>query len=79
MGPLYNQLLSKVKPAFEGKHVQTVAFLWFQGERDARKGLTDRYIDSFVGIIIQLEGDLRRKDVKIVMGRLRDFEMENKT
>ena len=47
--------------------------------RDARKGLTDRYIDSFVGIIIQLEGDLRRKDVNIVMGRLRDFEMENKT
>lgn len=50
-----------------------------QGERDEREGLADRYIDSFVGIIIQLEGDLRSEDINIVMGRLSNFEMKNKT
>ena len=50
-----------------------------QGERDAREGLADRYIHSLVGIIIQLEGDLRREDINIVMNPLSDFEMENKT
>ena len=50
-----------------------------QGERVAREGLADRYIDSFEGIITQLEGDLRRKDINIVTGRLSDFDMENKT
>jgi len=79
IGDLYDQLLSKVQTAYEGKKVQTVTFLWMQGERDAREGLADRYIDSFEGIITQLEGDLRRKDINIVMGRLSDFDMENKT
>ena len=50
-----------------------------QGERDAREGLADRYIDSFERIITQLQGDLRRKDINIIMGRLSDFDMENKT
>ena len=50
-----------------------------QGKRDAREGLADRYIDSFVGIIIQLEGVLQREDINNVMGRLSDFDMENKT
>ena len=50
-----------------------------QGERDAREGLADRYIDSFEGIITQLEWDLQRKDINIIMGRLSDFDMENKT
>ena len=50
-----------------------------QGERDAREGLADRYIDSFVGIIIQLEGVLQREDINNVMGRLSDFDMGNQT
>ena len=79
IGDLYDQLLSKVQPAYEGKKVQTVTFLWMQGERDAREGLADRYIDSFEGIITQLEWDLQRKDINIIMGRLSDFDMENKT
>jgi hypothetical protein len=66
-------------PAYEGKKVQTVTFLWVQAEREAREGLADRYIDSFAGIIIQLEGVLQREDINIVMGRLSDLNMENRT
>lgn len=50
-----------------------------QGERDARESLADRYIDSFEGLISQLEKDLGRNDINIVIGRLSDFDMENKT
>jgi hypothetical protein len=79
IGDLYDQLLSKVQPALEGKKIQTVTFLWMQGERDARESLADRYIDSFEGLINQLEKDLGRNDINIVIGRLSDFDMENKT
>ena len=61
IGDLYDQLLSKVTPAYEGKKVQTVTFLRVQGERDAREGLADRYIDSFVGIIIHSRGSSNAK------------------
>lgn len=79
IGDLYDQLMSKVLPAIEGKKVQTVTFLWMQGERDAREELADLYIESFNEIIKQLERDLGRNDINIVIGRLSDFDMENKT
>lgn len=79
IGDLYDQLMSKTLPAIEGKKIQTVTFLWMQGERDARERLADVYIESFNGIIKQLERDLGRDDINIVIGRLSDFDMENKT
>jgi len=79
IGDLYEQLMSKVKPAIEGKPIQSVTFLWMQGERDAREGLADRYRESFEGVVQQLKSDLNRNDLNIVIGRLSDFDMENKT
>ncbi len=79
IGDLYDQLMSKVLPAIEGKKIQTVTFLWMQGERDAREQLADLYIESFNGIITQLQKDLGREDINIVIGRLSDFDLENKT
>ncbi len=79
IGDLYDQLMSKVLPAIEGKEIQTVTFLWMQGERDAREQLADVYIESFKGIISQLQKDLGRDDLNIVIGRLSDFDLENKT
>lgn len=78
IGDLYDQLLAKVKSAIEGKTLQTVTFLWMQGERDAREELADRYTKSLEGMIEQLKSDLNRKDLNIVIGRLSDFDMGNK-
>ncbi len=79
IGDLYDQLMEKVKSAIDGKTIQSVTFLWMQGEREARESLADRYNESFAGVIGQLEQDLDRSDLNIVMGRLSDFDMENKT
>jgi hypothetical protein len=78
IGDLYTRLIEKVKPAIAGKKVDSVTFFWMQGERDAREELGDRYAESFHGILDQLRSDLRRKDLNFVIGRLSDFDMENK-
>ena len=36
-GDLYDRLMTKVKAAIEGKDIETVTFVWMQGERDARE------------------------------------------
>lgn len=78
IGDLYDQLMAKVLPAIEGKTIQSVTFIWMQGERDARERLADVYLNSFKGVIEQLKRDLNRNDLNIVIGRLSDFDMENK-
>ena len=38
----YEVLLSKVKEAVDNVHIETVTFIWMQGERDAREKLGGR-------------------------------------
>lgn len=76
-GDLYERLMAKVKPAVEGKKIATVVFFWMQGERDAKMGWGDVYEESLRGLHRQLSEDLGRSDVKFVIGRLSDFDMEN--
>ena len=77
-GDLYDRLLSKVKPAIEGKKLASVSFFWMQGERDAKMGWASVYEESLVGIYQQLSEDLGRDDLHFVIGRLSDFDMENR-
>jgi hypothetical protein len=77
-GDLYDQLMTKVKAAIEGKPIATVTFVWMQGERDAREKHGEVYADSLAGLIEQLSADLKRDDVNFVIGRLSDFDMQNK-
>lgn len=73
-GELYVRLFEKVIPAIEGKRIQTVTFLWMQGEKDATMGWADVYRDSLKGLIEQVARDFGVKtgDINIVIGRLSD-------
>ncbi|MEM7391633.1 MAG: sialate O-acetylesterase [Verrucomicrobiota bacterium] len=77
-GDLYDRLMGKVKAATAGKKIATVSFVWMQGEKDAREKHGAVYRASFEGLIDQLSVDLGRKDVNFVIGRLSDFDMDNK-
>ena len=77
-GDLYDRLMAKVNAAIQGKTVRTVTFVWMQGERDAREKHGEVYAASLRGLIDQLGRDLGRKDINFVLGRLSDFDLENK-
>jgi len=76
-GDLYDRLMGKVKPAIEGQILESVTFVWMQGERDARMQWAAVYEASLKGLYAQLSRDLGRSDVNFVIGRLSDFDMKN--
>jgi hypothetical protein len=71
-GDLYDQLLEKVKEALGEKKPASVAFVWMQGERDAKAGWQAAYYEALRGTVEQLRGDLGQKDIAVVVGRLSD-------
>lgn len=76
-GDLYDKLMTKVNVATKNMKIETVTFVWMQGERDAREKHGDVYGRSFTGLVKQLSEDLKRDDVNFVIGRLSDFDMSN--
>ncbi|MFK8162633.1 MAG: sialate O-acetylesterase [Lewinella sp.] len=74
---LYDSLMNKVIPAIAGKKIETITFLWMQGERDARLGFGEVYEESLRGLYDQLSKNLDRQDINFVIGRLSDFSMNN--
>ena len=70
-GDLYAKLIDAVHTATEEKKFQTVTFLWMQGESDAVAN-GDAYEASLRRVIAQLQEDLERKDIQLVLGRLSD-------
>lgn len=77
-GDLYDRLMTKVNAAIKGKTIKTVTFVWMQGERDAKEQYGDVYAASLKGLLDQLRKDLGRNDINFVIGRLSDFDLENK-
>lgn len=76
---LYDSLMVKVNAAIAHNKLNTVTFIWMQGERDAREKLGDVYEKSLKGIYAQLSSDLGRTDINFLIGRLSDFDMQNTT
>lgn len=76
-GDLYDVLLSQVRKSTAGKKVDSVSFVWMQGERDAKEGLSAVYGESLRGLIEQLRSDLNHKDITVVIGRLSDHDLKN--
>lgn len=74
---LYDSLIIKVNAAIANEKIKTVTFIWMQGERDAREKLGADYENSLIGLYTQLSNDLARTDIKFVIGRLSDFDMQN--
>lgn len=77
-GDLYNRLLKKVKAATKDHKIASVTFLWMQGERDAREKHGGVYLASLKGLREQIKLDLNRDQIYFVVGRLSDFDMQNK-
>jgi len=75
---LYDALMDRVKLAIQGKTADTITFVWMQGERDARGGLSGVYAEALKGLIKQLRDDLKQPDVSVVIGRLSDFQKGEK-
>ena len=76
-GDLYDRLMKKVKPAIKGQTLESVTFIWMQGERDAKMQWGEVYKASLEGLYEQFSKDLGRNDVNFVIGRLSDFDLEN--
>jgi hypothetical protein len=77
-GDLYDRLVEKVKPAIEGHELESVTFIWMQGEADAKASDGEVYAASLEGVVEQLRADLKYKEINVVCGRLSDFGMDNK-
>ena len=78
-GDLYDRMMGKVKKAMEGQKVASVTFVWMQGERDAKEKHGKVYAASLIGLVKQLSEDLGRDDVNVVVGRINDYSMNNKS
>jgi lysophospholipase L1-like esterase len=78
IGDLYVKLMTKVNKAIKDQKIKTVTFLWMQGEKDAREKNAEVYAASLQGLLDQLSGDFKRTDINFVIGRLSDFDMDNK-
>ncbi|MGE3806484.1 MAG: sialate O-acetylesterase, partial [Gemmataceae bacterium] len=72
LGDLYDTLMARVRSAVGDKQPDSICFVWMQGERDAKEMHDAVYAASMQGLIEQLRGDLKRKDVYVVIGRLSD-------
>ena len=75
-GDIYDQLMGKVNPFIRGKTLESVTFIWMQGEKDTQKW-GSVYAVSLKGLHDQLNKDLERKDVNFVIGRISDHDLQN--
>ena len=77
-GDLYDRLTKAVSDDLGEKQPDTVTFVWMQGERDAREKHGEVYGASFEGLLGQLRSDLKFENLNFVIGRLSDFDNDNK-
>lgn len=77
---LYTPLAKAIKKAIDGEKIKSVTFLWMQGEKDTRN-LDDikRYEERFNILLEQLKEDFNFKEINVVIGRLSDAGVNNKT
>lgn len=75
---LYDSLWTKIRASIHKENIATATFIWMQGERDAREKLGDVYERSLIGLYDQFSADLKRNDLNFIIGRLSDFDMQNK-
>lgn len=73
-GNLYPSLINKVHAAIKGEQIQTVTFVWMQGESDLNNTAYDAYLDQ---LYQQLQADLDFKDIDFVIGRISDSGLDN--
>lgn len=73
-GELYTPLMRKVNAAIKGETIQTITFVWMQGESDLRNTAYDAYLKE---LLSQLQEDLNFKDINLVIGRISDNGLDS--
>ncbi len=75
-GKIYKELLTEAKAATAGKKIDTVTFVWMQGERDHQEDATTQaYKRNLATLYDQLTEDFKREDINWVIGRLSDARL----
>ncbi|MEO2008822.1 MAG: sialate O-acetylesterase [Pirellulaceae bacterium] len=72
-GELYEPLIKKVKATIKGQTLQTVTFVWMQGESDLNNTAYDAYLKE---LLQQLQSDLAFKQINLVIGRISDSGLD---
>lgn len=72
-GAFYDQTLQAARKAMAKAKPKAITFLWMQGERDAKEGLSAAYEESMNTLIANLRKDLGAPEMNFVIGRLSDF------
>ena len=71
-GKIYDAMMKATQTKINGEKIQTVTFIWMQGEADSKAQNSDVYLASLNGLKKQLEEDLQRTDINFIIGRLSD-------
>ncbi len=71
-GKIYDAMMEATQTKIDGEKIQTVTFIWMQGEADSKAQNSDVYLASLNGLKNQLEEDLQRTDINFIIGRLSD-------
>jgi hypothetical protein len=73
-GGLYDLLIKKVKAEMQGVTLESVTFVWMQGESDLNNTAYDAYLTE---LIKQLQRDLAFRAINLVIGRISDAGLDN--
>lgn len=77
-GTRFDMLMKKVNKAIKNQKIETVTFIWMQGERDAKLQWASLYSDSFKRVVQQVKAGVNHNDINVVIGRLSDFDLANR-
>ena len=72
---LYVRLMESVNKSIADKNIDSVAFVWMQGEADAKKGQSTNYKESLLGLINNIKRDIKKPNMVAVVGRLSDHKV----
>ena len=78
-GPLYEELLAKVRHALDGRDARLRGFLWLQGAKDMRDQRTaDRYAENLENLIAALRRDLDTPNLPVLVGTYRSGSLPDR-
>lgn len=73
-GMVYDRLMKEVRRRLGDKKPTTVTFVWLQGEYDGKAAAAGTpYEESLRGVLDQIQWDLGREDVNVVIGRINTY------
>ena len=76
-GKLYDRLMGMVKPAIKDKKLDSVTFVWMQGEADAKE-YGREYEGALKALMAKIKKDINQAEMNFVLGRISDYGIKDK-